>query len=123
MAAIVRRVDDVDYAGGTETEAAVTVPLQLGTEACELDLTEAHYAELRELLAPWFKVAHAAGLKPPRSAGSRKPGRAYNTAMRKWADARGIRYRNADGKVQYPVTLKRDYAAYLESGGTVTPAG
>lgn len=124
MAQIISSVDDVDFAEGRNTPADHTgIVLQLGTERCELDLTGAHLAELHELLAPWFKVSHAAGPRSPhqRAASTRVQNRVRNTRMRAWADERGISYRNADGKVQYTRKLQREFDAWEAKHGQFAP--
>lgn len=123
MAQIISSVDDVDFAAGKQTPAEHTgIPLQLGSQACELDLTEAHLAELAAMLAPWFKVSHAAGLKPPRpGAGRFSQHRQRNARLRAWCDERGISYRNADGKVQYGRKLLREFEEWEAEHGQFAP--
>jgi hypothetical protein len=122
MASIVKRVDDVDWAEGITTEATRTVTLQLGTEACELDLTDDHFAQLHKDLEPWFKVAHQAGLRPLRQDGKHHTqNRARNKRMREFADARGISYRTSDNKVQYSRKLQQEFDAWEAGHGPFAP--
>lgn len=122
-------VDDLDRVADPEAEtlADETVLLVCGTERVELDLTTDHAKGLRELLAPYF----AAGAPPPEapaaaSASPKAPppphGRqptGYNAGMRRFADAKGIKYRTPGGSPYYSVQLKSAYAAFLAGGGDI----
>jgi hypothetical protein len=110
----------------------VSVPLMLGTERVDLDLTDVHLKELRELIQPYLDAGSAA--PPPRKAAPPAPARqgqqrpqggsgrsptAYNQGMIAYANARGIEVRKNGGKPYYTAALRAEYAQYLADGGEV----
>jgi hypothetical protein len=73
-------VDDID--GG---EASQTVSLSIDNQAYEIDLSDAHAAELRAAIAPWTsKARKASARRSPRS-------KSEDVAkIRSWARANGF---------------------------------
>jgi hypothetical protein len=86
-------VDDID-----ESEATETVSFALDGSTYEIDLNDAHAAELRDALAPWVGAARRAGRSPARRSGgsgrSARPAasgsdRERTQAIREWGRAHG----------------------------------
>ncbi len=127
--------DDLTYNRTGEREPAdETVVIALDGTVRELDLTERHAKELRDLLAPYLEAGHPPGAQPSSPEGkSRSKGpnvqlvnaRARQRLVREWADSRGLRsedgkrpiYRTPGGGYYYPYGLMRMYEAHLTSGG------
>jgi len=85
-------VDDID---GTVLDpgSGQTVLFSLDGIAYEIDLTDAHAAELRDALAPFVSAARAVAggraRRGPAPAGRRRSGQRDYTAVREWAKANG----------------------------------
>lgn len=108
--------DDLDARAGTKTIADETVTLRLDGKEVRLDLTTAHAAELRTLMQPYMVAGGAYDDKPTAHAAGQWPERrAYNTAMRDFADREGIRYRSESGSYYYSRELVTRFDAWLEA--------
>jgi hypothetical protein len=112
----VRLVDDLD--GG---EAAESVAFGLDGKTYEIDLSEKHAAELRDVLAPFVGAARRAGASgapatrqksAPRSSRSREE----TTAIREWANAHGHEV-SSRGRIPSSVV-----EAYESRGSAPAPA-
>lgn len=127
MADIIRKVDDVHLVAGNEVPADGTHRLMLDGQVVSLDLTNENFAQLENDLAPWFKVGtRPKGSQQPHHSGASKraQNRDRNARMRAYADAHGISYRNADGKVQYNRELQRRFDEWeADNGPYITLTG
>jgi hypothetical protein len=86
----VRLVDDLDGDAADET-----VAFDLDGKTYQIDLSETHAAQLRELLAPYVAAARRAGSSPPArgrrtSATPRSVDRQDTATIREWAAANGF---------------------------------
>jgi hypothetical protein len=121
--------DDLDKAEDRKVAADKhAIPLSFDGETVELDLTTGHYQELHQLLRPYME-AGAAPTSRRQPAGSRgrarlyshSPGiKAYNAAMRQFADARlrehpEYNYATESGGLYYPQALREAYEAHRAS--------
>jgi hypothetical protein len=118
--------DDLDYKEGIRTPADGTVRLVFGSQIVDVDLSAKHQAELAKSLAPYLEAGtrpdHVPAPRVP-GKGAHRPGiRAYNAAMRKFADERGLHYtQSPTGKPFYPKALQEAYAAHLEEEAAKKP--
>jgi Lsr2 len=101
-------LDDID--GG---EADETVTFSLDGKTYEIDLSDAHAAELRDALAPFVGAGRRIGgrsASPQRSRGTAKPAQSGPTPeqLRAWAKENGYEV-NDRGRV--PASIKEAYAA------------
>ena len=84
-------VDDIDGSAATET-----VTFGLDGASCEIDLNEAHAADLREVLAPFLSVARkATGAGTTTRAAAAAPRQRASSeidpkAVRAWAEEHGV---------------------------------
>lgn len=95
-------IDDID-----ESEAAETVTFGLDGTTYEIDLNEAHAAELREALAPW--VGHGRKASTGRSSSPRKAKKKDGSdaaVIREWATQQGIA---VTGKGRIPADVREQY--------------
>jgi hypothetical protein len=99
--AIIKSYDDKHFADtGERVEAAFeNVALRFGKNEVELDLTEEHFQEIADFLAPYFAVGSVVKKKssgkrqirrdgPP---GDPKPARERSRELRAFADAHGMK--------------------------------
>ncbi len=96
----ITRTDDLDG-----SEAAETVLFALDGSAYEIDLNEAHAAELRQALAPFVAAARRVGSDAPRTSAPRgRDGmiKIDPKAVRAWAQAEGLDV-NARGRLKVAV--------------------
>lgn len=100
-------VDDLD--GGA---AAETVTFALDGVTYEIDLNEAHAAELRDAFATWVgharKVSSVRGSARPARRSSRSGGASEATAVREWARANG---HTVSERGRIPASVKALYDA------------
>lgn len=114
----VRLVDDLD--GGTADES---VEFAIDNKHYEVDLSDKHAAQLRDVLAPFVAAARRAGgatvtrarrASAPRSTGARED----TAAIREWAGANGIEV-SARGRI---ATSVRDAYESRSSATSDAPA-
>jgi hypothetical protein len=101
-------IDDID--GG---EADGTVRFGLDGAEYEIDLSAAHDAELRNVLAKYVSHARkvtARGTRPAGRGAGRRPGPVDTTAVRAWARENGIDIKDR-GRVPADVVAKYQAAA------------
>ena len=102
---VVRKTDDLDGA-----EASQTVRFELDGSEYEIDLTDAHAAELRAAVEAYTKAARRIGGVPRRAtAASAEAAKDYDPkAVRAWAGSRHIEL-PARGRI--PAAVVADYHA------------
>lgn len=97
-------VDDID--GSTATE---TVSFSLDGTSYEVDLNEAHAAELREALSPWISAGRRTSQR--RTASKARKAQASGSdaaAIRAWAKANHVA---VPERGRIPATVREAYAA------------
>lgn len=96
-------IDDIDG-----TEASETVLFGLDGTAYEIDLTEAHAEDLREVLSPYITAARRGGSPAggrggrARASQSKSPGQVDAKAVRAWAQENGVEV-SARGRINAAV--------------------
>lgn len=108
---IITTVDDLHQAeDGEQVQADRTHTLALNGRRVEIDLTAAHYKELDEALARYFKAGRTNGTSA-QSRGACCCMAPRTVGMRAYADANGINYRYPSGKPYNPKGLQAEYDA------------
>jgi hypothetical protein len=91
---VVQLVDDLD---GTAIEdgAGSTVTFAIDGTSYEIDLSDAHASEFRDVLSPYLKagrrIAGSRRSSAPRSSSSSSAAASEAAAMREWANAQGMK--------------------------------
>ena len=109
---------------GEKITADETVTISLDGRYAEVDLTKRHADGLRAYLEVYFKAGQSpsdpAGEPAAGETSHTKHSRAYNTAMRAYAEANGIDYlTKSSGSYYYSIELRRRFAAHLAATGEV----
>jgi hypothetical protein len=99
---VITLTDDIDGSEATET-----VTFGLDGAGFEIDLSEAHAEDLREVLAPFISVARRQGGRAPARSSApvakqRASGDVDPKAVRSWAEANGVAV-NARGRLKAEV--------------------
>jgi hypothetical protein len=109
--------DDLTFAeSGKRVEADETVVISIDGKKRELDLTEEHAAELRELLDPWMTAGHKPGAEPPEPREHPTKGRDMSVGrermakLRDWVDENHLRGRSGPDRPAYLTTTGKNYA-------------
>ena len=107
--------DDLIYTQtGRRVPADETVVLSLDGKRRELDLTEEHAKELRDMLNPWLSAGHKPETEP--SSPVKSPpkgltaGRERMTKLREWVDDNHVRGRSGPDRPAYLTTTGKNYA-------------
>jgi hypothetical protein len=101
---------------GYKVPAETTVTIGLNGDWYELDLTAANAGTVMEQIADWAAAGRKPESPPRPSAPQRGPdrrNRAYNKAMRDWADENGFEYVTAKGSYFYGRDLLTAYERHL----------
>lgn len=109
--------DDLD---GEGTEAQHTdVPLRFGKVEVTIDLTAKHFEDIKAFLEPYLKAGTRAGRVNPGGAQRGRKQRWFYDGMQAFARDQGIEIPvAADGKHQYPESLRRAWEAEIARRGS-----
>lgn len=114
--------DDLDFAsGGGKVEAPrIAVQFAFGGTEVHLDLTEEHYQQLAQLAEPYLEAGRkAAAPRAAKRSRGRMP-RIFYEGMQRYAAENDIKIpADAEGKLNYPVSLRRKFEAHLAAGGEI----